>query len=324
MSSTIVSVKISAYATVFNSQKSIECSISKIQEIFCGMNGGFEMVIVDNYSKDRTFELLKMMSEKYENLYIYREKTNRGQGRQKAFEKSSGEYAFYFDLDDILLDSTYRILLDKYENFLKRNIIIDGICKRNIIEDIGGWAPLNAGEDYELSARALKKGYRLISIPAVKSLPYEKITGEKRTQVVWNESRYAKSFFDKNLRRIKYLSDFSLGACIRMHDLKYFSKLQKFALLTGLSLNYIKRRNPLCVDPSVSNMEFVESLRGFIDPRLFGISQDHWIAGITRHVNEYLVRRRIDYFLNLGYTYVTWMPNYVFLSHNSNSLKLVV
>lgn len=307
----MVALKLSVYGTVFNSEKSIELCISKLHDTFSGIDGGFELVITDNYSNDGTFESLKKMSEIYENVYIFREKSNRGLGRQKAFEKTTGQYTLYIDLDDVLLDSTYRILLEKYENFLKKDIIVDGMCRRNIIEDIGGWRSLNAGEDYELSARAIKKGYKLLSIPAIKSLSYEDITGQKREKALFNESRYSKAFIEKNLRRVNWLTDLSLGTCIRISDIKYFHKYEKAAILTGISLNYVNRRKPFCVDPSVSNIEYVEAHRGSIDPGLFGIPKDRWLAGITRHVSDFVIKKRMDYFMNRGYSHVTWTQDYI-------------
>ena len=307
----MVALKLSVYGTVFNSEKSISLSVSRLQDIFSGIDGGFELVLVDNYSNDRTFELLKEISEIYENVYIFREKSNRGLGRQKAFEKTTGQYTFYFDLDDVLSDSTYRILLERYENFLKKDIIVDGMCRRNIIDDIGGWRSLNAGEDYELSARAIKHGYKLLSIPAIKALPYEDITGQKRGKIVLNESRYSKGFIEKNLRRLNYLADFRLGTCIRISDLEYFYKYEKATMLAGISINFVQRRKPFCVDSSSSNIEYVEAHRGFIDPGLFDIPKEKWLAGITRHVSDCVIKKRIDYFTNKGYRYVNWTQDYI-------------
>lgn len=316
--SSFVSIKLSVYGTVFNSKKSVELSISKLQEIFSGINGEFELVIVDNYSNDGTFESLKKLSELYENLYIFRAKSNRGMGRQMAFEKTNGQYTLYIDLDDILLDSTYRLLVEKYEMFLKKNIIIDGMCRRSVVENIGGWRALNAGEDYEFSARAIKGGYTLFSIPAIKALPYENIMGETRGKVVFNESRYAKKFIEKNLRRLNYLTQYCLGAGIQISDLKYFYKYEKVALLAGISINYVKRRRTFRVDPSVSNIEFVEAHRGFIDPSLFGIPKNMWIAGITTHISNCVIEKRIDYFKKKGYSCLTCAQDYITMRPSVN------
>ena len=89
-----MSTKLTLYGTVFNSVKSIKASISALQNIFSDVAGGFELVIVDNYSNDGTFEVLKQMSETYSNIYIYRKKSNRGMGRQMALEKASSYYVY--------------------------------------------------------------------------------------------------------------------------------------------------------------------------------------------------------------------------------------
>lgn len=304
-------LKLSVYGTVFNSKKSVELSITKLQEVFSGIEGGFELVIVDNYSNDGTYELIKNMAEFYDNIHIFRERSNRGLGRQKAFEKTTGQYTLSIDLDDILLDSTYRMMIEKYEMFLKKNIIIDGMSRRDIIENIGGWRSLNAGEDYELSARAIKEGYRLFSIPAIKVSPYENIIGKEKGKVLLNESRYSTKFIEKNLRRLNYLTDYCLGSGLQMSDIRYFYNYEKVALLVGIGINCVQRRKSFRVDPSVSNIEFVEARRGSIDPSLFYIPKYMWMSGITRHISNYIIEKRVNYFKKRGYNCITWTQDYI-------------
>ena len=115
-----LSLRLSIYGTVFNSIKSIKSSVTALQNVFSDVDGGFELVITDNYSNDGTFEALKQMSETFSNIYIYRKKSNRGIGRQMAFEKTLGYYVYYVDFDDVILDSTMKILLTKHEDYLKK------------------------------------------------------------------------------------------------------------------------------------------------------------------------------------------------------------
>ena len=239
---------------MFNSIKSLKTSVTALQNVFSDVDGGFELVITDNYSNDGTFEALKQMSETFSNIYIYRKKSNRGMGRQMAFEKTSGYYVYYVDFDDVILDSTMRILLTKHEDYLKKNVIIDGMCRKEVIEEVGGWKPLNASEDFELSARAIMQGYELMSIPAIKFLPYDKIVGQIRGKAVVNESRYVRGVIAVNIRRLKYVEDFCAGSCVRLSDLKYFHGYEKLGILFANTLNFVRGRKAFCVDPSVSNI----------------------------------------------------------------------
>lgn len=316
-----MSTKLTIYGTVFNSVKSIRPSVSALQNVFSDVDGGFELVIVDNYSNDGTFEVLKQMSETYSNIYVYRKKSNRGMGRQMALEKASGHYVYYVDFDDVILDSTMRILLTKHEDYLEKNVIIDGMCRKEVIEEVGGWKPLNASEDVELSARAISKGYELFSIPAIKFLPYDKIVGKTRGKAVVNESRYVRGVIALNIRRLKWAEDFCAGSCIRVSDLKYFHGYEKLGILLANTLNSLKGRKAFCVDPSVSNIEFVELHRNFLDPGEFNIPEERWFESITRRISDSAIKKRIDYFLSRGYKYVVWLPDRVLMSPLESTVK---
>lgn len=316
-----MSTKLAIYGTVFNSVKSIKPSVSALQNVFLDVDGGFELVIVDNYSNDGTFEVLKQMSETYSNIYIYRKRSNRGMGRQMAFEKTTGYYVYYVDFDDVILDSTMRILLTRYEEYLKKNVIIDGMCRKEVIEEVGGWKPLNASEDTEFSARAISKGYELFSIPAIKFLPYDKIVGKTRGKAVINESRYVRGVIALNIRRLKWAEDFCAGSCIRVSDLKYFHGYEKLGILLVNILNSVSERKAFCIDPSVSNMEFVESHRNFLDPSKFNIPEERWFESITRRVSDSVIKKRIDYFLSRGYKYIVWLPDRVLMSPGESTVK---
>jgi|APSaa5957512576_1039674.scaffolds.fasta_scaffold85731_1 teichuronic acid biosynthesis glycosyltransferase TuaG len=63
----------------------------------------YELIIIDDCSRDSTFEILKYYSEKYNNIFYYKNRVNRGPGssRNIGIKKSTGEYIAFLDSDDI-------------------------------------------------------------------------------------------------------------------------------------------------------------------------------------------------------------------------------
>ncbi len=57
---------------MFNSKNSVRNVIENIYNTFSEINDQIEIVIVDNYSNDGTYEILKELSETY-NISLYRQ-----------------------------------------------------------------------------------------------------------------------------------------------------------------------------------------------------------------------------------------------------------
>ena len=65
---------ISIYGTVFNNANVIRKSIDSIISKLPDFKKRFEMVIVDNYSSDGTYEILKGYQKEYPNITVIQEK----------------------------------------------------------------------------------------------------------------------------------------------------------------------------------------------------------------------------------------------------------
>ncbi len=152
-----MSVKLSAYGTSFNSKSTIIPFVQNLFSTFSDIE--MELVLVDNYSNDGTYEILKELQSKY-NIQLYKKKSNRGLGRNIAFDKTEGIYTISVDVDEIFVDGTYRNIIINHNNLLDKNGIVNfELSKRDVIEHAGNWnQELNAGEDIELRARILKTG----------------------------------------------------------------------------------------------------------------------------------------------------------------------
>ena len=105
-----------------------ELIINSIEKIFDEVkNIDFEIIIIDDFSHDRTLELIDQISKKYKNIKLYKNK-KRGLGPliDLGIEKSSGEFVCIMmsDLSDDLEDlKNYYNIQNKWHNFKVHNFI---------------------------------------------------------------------------------------------------------------------------------------------------------------------------------------------------------
>lgn len=134
-----------------------------VKSVYDALEGlRFEYVIVDNYSKDDSWEILKNLSEEHENLVTLREKCKRGEGRNIAYRHSQAEYILCVDSDTIYSDKLRCFLLAYFSrpdliNTAVKAGSLQGIYPRHILDAVGGWGNLNC-DDWDLTVRIWKKG----------------------------------------------------------------------------------------------------------------------------------------------------------------------
>lgn len=97
-------VSICVYGTVFNNVNTVEDSIKSV------WSPDYDIVIVDNYSKDGTWEKLQELKKEY-NLKLLRLKSSRGKGRAYALEQCpENSITAYFDLDTYYNQNFHKII----------------------------------------------------------------------------------------------------------------------------------------------------------------------------------------------------------------------
>ena len=96
----------------YNIEKYIEKCIESIEN---QTYKNIEIIAVDDCSTDNTIEVLKKLQEKYNNLFIYENKENRGAAysRNYAISKANGEYIGFIDSDDYVVENYYEALITK-------------------------------------------------------------------------------------------------------------------------------------------------------------------------------------------------------------------
>jgi len=186
---------IPAYNEENNIEKIVELTISSLKEF------DYEIVVVDDGSKDRTVEILKELMKKHHMIRMIQHKSNKGyaDALRTGFNSSNGKYITFIDADlqnhpaDIpkllkWVDRGYDIVIGWRKNRqdnLSRLVISrswNSLCHLlfNIpFPDINGKPKLFKAEilkdikietkqwviDLELVHKALKKGYRGMQVP---------------------------------------------------------------------------------------------------------------------------------------------------------------
>ncbi|MBU1043313.1 MAG: glycosyltransferase [Candidatus Omnitrophica bacterium] len=95
--------KISIIMPAYNEQDRIVSSLEETIKTFDDFKLNYEIIVVDDGSKDDTFKEVKdfIKQESINNVAVYRNRANYGKGRalRKGFRHASGEYIIFLDAD---------------------------------------------------------------------------------------------------------------------------------------------------------------------------------------------------------------------------------
>ncbi len=214
---------VSIYATVYNNAYVIEESIRSLARSIPLFAERYEVVVVDNYSTDGTWEILLKLRREFPNIRVYRAKCSRGKGRDIALRLCRGDYVAYVDLDCVF-GSSFGEYIDKLSRIcVKGEVWIPhAFAKREtMIEQVGGWRDLNYGEDWELFARVVESGAVLKRLCA-----YVEVLNVRTHKNKAGERRYSSSIASYISRRIKSVVDcvrgWRIGPCYAIYELRTF------------------------------------------------------------------------------------------------------
>jgi glycosyltransferase involved in cell wall biosynthesis len=154
--------------TNFNSVQTIRQSL---QSILDQIDADFEVVVVDNFSTDGSYQVLKGLAD-IGRIRLTQARCSRGKGREIAFEMSKGKYIIAnMDMDDIF-KPRLRELLARYHLVAEGQLLwaeskMKGkgfwgsehitVAPRSLLSQLGGWRDLQLFEDRELCGRAVRK-----------------------------------------------------------------------------------------------------------------------------------------------------------------------
>lgn len=152
------------YSILITNYNTVDMVRDSLKSILSQIDDTFEVIVVDNNSKDGSEKILKEFQE-HGKINLISTKCSRGKGRQIAFENSKEE-TLITNMDmDVIFKPKLKELLKIYSQLNKDNEFIVApvpIISRKIIEKVGGWRNLQRDEDVELNYRLSKIGVKFI------------------------------------------------------------------------------------------------------------------------------------------------------------------
>jgi len=204
--------KYSVCMTCFNEAPTV---MQSLRSLLTQLDSNFEVVIVDNFSTDGTYDILQDFQRGY-GVRVIQRRCSRGIGRQVAFEYASGDYVIAnMDLDDLFLPVLNQIISryhDKAEGKMLAifnskpppNMTSDWvqnitIAPRQLVAAIGGWRDLNVFEDWDIWNRANKE--HLYGWTSFKFAKNATVHPEPRNPIDKLRERYGRYRYRLKLRR---------------------------------------------------------------------------------------------------------------------------
>lgn len=137
--------EISIVIPVYNAEKYISrCLNSIIGQTY----QDFEIILINDGSKDKSLEILKEYSNKYENIKIFsQENSGPSKARNLGIEKANGKYLIFIDIDDwIEINFIKKIYNEVVKGYDLVTIGYKDISKYGIIE-LNDFKTLNKNKD---------------------------------------------------------------------------------------------------------------------------------------------------------------------------------
>lgn len=209
--------------TIYNSVETVEKFIMPLME----SGKDHEIIVVDNSSTDGTLEKLKS----YGSIKTISQKCTRGKGRQIAVDSSTKDIVVMLDGDVEYLDIDG--ILDKFERSVRVDDLWHMYCrdesglmpiviaKKELINRMGGYPNLNAGEDTYMYLLAEKIGHYKKEV-----LPSGRFRGISiKGGISGDERRYNRTYLSIVLKRLTFTRD-----AIFVHEFGYRSLLKYYKL----------------------------------------------------------------------------------------------
>jgi len=197
---------ISIYGTVYNNFDTVDKTIFSLYSVLPDFENRYELVIVDNFSIDGTWEKLLKIKTQLKNLKLIRYRSTRGEGRLIALQHTSGDQVMYVDFDCVF-DPIFGVIVNKLSRIIIKDEIWDfgpplrvGFALRETALKVG-WRNLNYGEDWDFLYRAINMGVKVKYVSVgdqIKNLrdstlkhgEYRYVTGNINYYLRWLHNKY--------------------------------------------------------------------------------------------------------------------------------------
>lgn len=148
--------KVSVIMPAYNAEKFIE---EAVRSVMAQTYENWELIIIDDCSKDRTAEIAEALSKEDKRIVFLRNENNMGvaKTRNRGLERASGDYAALLDSDDIWLSEKLEKQLEKLEaTGAELSYCSYGMVDENGIKNRGDFiVPEEVDLEYSLSRMAI-------------------------------------------------------------------------------------------------------------------------------------------------------------------------
>ena len=129
---------ISVIVPVYNGINYIDNCVNSLINQKCNYN--YEIILIDDGSKDDSLNRIKDYSNEYENIHYYNQ-SNKGasSARNVGLKNARGEYVVFVDIDDVVTDEYLQNLCKNHDKFKGTGLVVSGlIAKGEIVKKYNG------------------------------------------------------------------------------------------------------------------------------------------------------------------------------------------
>ena len=295
-------MNISVIIPAFNAEKYIDKCLDYLLNQDYKLN--YEIIIVDDGSKDETLKILKKYEKKHPNIKVISQK-NSGQAvaRNRAIDLAKGKYLMFVDIDDFvdktILSKMFSVIdkenadlvyCDYYEYYgddkliLKENYFTDDSKKNGILANFAPWGKLYRTEFLKKSGLRFLEGKLFEDIAIVPVLAALSNKSIRLAEPLYyyncsNVSSIRKKTYNKKLEDVpeEIQNDFEKSISLRIIDKYWMDQLDAMEeLKEGVGLRGYAQSNPLQV----------YALEGF---QMF----DNMMASINAEISTFLLNAEV-------------------------------
>lgn len=227
-----MNVKISVIIPVFNASKYVKDTFNSLQnQTF----KDFEVIFINDRSTDNSLEILKDFEIKDSRVCVLSNKINKGAGysRNRGISLAKGDYIYFLDSDDLILEKTLEIL---YNESTKYSL---DILEGRFYKIADGQKKINP-KNFKLQEDIVTGQYYFNNLPHISIVVWDKLWKTefiKSTGIVFDEHRYEDVTF--------VISMFIKAKRVKNIDFAFY--------------NYIERENSI-VTSKITDKHIKESL----------------------------------------------------------------
>ena len=113
---------VSVLMTTYNREKYLAIAV---ESVLASTYENFELIIVDDQSKDKSYEIALSYAQKDKRVKVFKNEKNLGDypNRNKAASLANGKYLKYVDADDMIYPTGLEVMVSGMEKFPEAGIV---------------------------------------------------------------------------------------------------------------------------------------------------------------------------------------------------------